>query len=86
MIDGGVITGISERFIPEKDSKVIDANSQYIFPGGIDVHTHLAWPFQSTGTADDFVSGTIAAAAGGITSIINFTICGLQTRKGKIFI
>lgn len=79
MIDRGVITGILERFIPEKDSKVIDANSQYIYPGGIDVHIHLAWPFQSTGTADDFVSGTRAAAAGGITRIINFT----NPKKGQ---
>jgi dihydropyrimidinase len=79
MIEDGKITAISDRFIPEKDAHVIDASGQYIFPGGIDVHTHLAWPFQSTGTADDFVSGTIAAAAGGITSIINFT----NPKKGQ---
>lgn len=79
MIDKGKITAISDRLFPEKDDYVIDANGQYIFPGGIDVHTHLAWPFQSAGTADDFVSGTRAAAAGGITSIINFT----KPKKGQ---
>jgi dihydropyrimidinase len=36
-------------------------------------------PFQSTGTADDFVSGTMTAAAGGITIIINFT----NPKKGQ---
>jgi dihydropyrimidinase len=79
LIVNGVITTIADRIIPEKDEQVIDASGQYLFPGGIDVHTHLAWPFQSTGTADDFVSGTTAAAAGGITSIINFT----NPKKGQ---
>lgn len=78
-IEQGVITAICDHFIPEKDDHVIDASGQYLFPGGIDVHTHLAWPFQSTGTADDFVTGTQAAAAGGITSIINFT----NPKKGQ---
>ncbi|MEW9673940.1 dihydropyrimidinase [Ammoniphilus sp. 3BR4] len=78
IVRGGV-TDISEVIHPNNEDYVIDASNQYVFPGGIDVHTHLAWPFQSTGTADDFVSGTKAAAAGGITSIINFT----NPKKGQ---
>ncbi|WP_254119109.1 hypothetical protein [Bacillus sp. FJAT-29790] len=73
MIDKGKIAAISDHLFPEKEDYVIDANRHYIFPGGIDVHTHLGWPFQSAGTADDFVSGTRVAAVGGNTSIINFT-------------
>jgi dihydropyrimidinase len=43
-------------------------------PGGIDVHTHLNMPFGGTTSADDFESGTIAAAFGGTTSIVDFAI------------
>jgi dihydropyrimidinase len=43
-------------------------------PGGIDVHTHLDMPFGGTTSADDFESGTIAAAFGGTTSVVDFAI------------
>jgi dihydropyrimidinase len=45
-----------------------------VLPGGIDVHTHLDMPFGGTTSADDFESGTIAAAFGGTTSIVDFAI------------
>ncbi len=45
-----------------------------MIPGGIDVHTHLNMPFGGTTSADDFESGTIAAAFGGTTSIVDFAI------------
>ena len=45
-----------------------------MLPGGIDVHTHLDMPFGGTTSADDFESGTIAAAFGGTTSIVDFAI------------
>ena len=43
-------------------------------PGGIDVHTHLDMPFGGTNSADDFETGTIAAAFGGTTSLVDFAI------------
>lgn len=52
----------------------IDAQGQYVFPGGIDVHTHLDMPFGGTTSVDDFDSGTVAAAFGGTTSIVDFAI------------
>src|SRR5687767_10603296 len=54
--------------------RVIDAAGQYVLPGGIDVHTHLDMPFGGTTSADDFESGTIAAAHGGTTTIVDFAI------------
>src|SRR4030095_11898829 len=54
--------------------KVIAAAGKYVLPGGIDVHTHLDMPFGGTTSADDFETGTTAAAFGGTTSIVDFAI------------
>jgi len=54
--------------------KTIDAVGQYVIPGGIDAHTHLDMPFGGTSSVDDFESGTLAAAHGGTTCIIDFAI------------
>ncbi len=54
--------------------KVIDAAGRYVIPGGIDPHTHLDLPFGGTSSSDDFETGTIAAAHGGTTSLIDFAV------------
>ena len=54
--------------------KIIDARGKLVMPGGIDVHTHLDMPFMGTFSTDDFTTGTIAAAFGGTTSIIDYVI------------
>jgi len=51
-----------------------DAAGKLVIPGGIDVHTHLDMPYGDTTSADDFASGTIAAAFGGTTSIVDFAV------------
>ena len=52
----------------------IDARGKYVMPGGIDCHTHLDMPFGGTSSSDDFDSGTVAAAFGGTTTIVDFAI------------
>src|SRR2546423_4164414 len=52
----------------------IDAGGKLVIPGGIDPHTHMELPFGGTTAADDFRTGTIAAAHGGQTTIIAFAV------------
>ncbi|KAA9008388.1 dihydropyrimidinase [Paenibacillus spiritus] len=78
LIEHGVITGIGKELSAE-GAEMIDAAGCYVFPGGIDPHTHLDMPFGGTVTADDFETGTIAAAYGGTTTVIDFCL----TTKGE---
>ena len=70
----GTIVAIGENLPIENAGKVIEADGRLVMPGGIDVHTHLDMPFGGTTSADDFESGTVAAAFGGTTMLIDFAI------------
>ena len=73
-IVGGKISAIGLNLPAEGAGRVIEARGMLVMPGGIDVHTHLDMPFGGTTSADDFESGTVAAAYGGTTTLIDFAI------------
>ncbi len=73
LVEGEKITVIGSDLTMPAD-RVIDAKGKYVLPGGIDVHTHMDMPFGGTTSADDFETGTIAAAHGGTTTIVDFAI------------
>src|SRR6478752_4220994 len=78
-ITNGKIVAIGNDLPAESATKILDASGKLVLPGGIDVHTHLDMPFGGTTSADDFESGTRAAAFGGTTTIVDFAI----QQKGK---
>ena len=67
LIDGETITatGSPGAFANMQADVVLDVGGKYIFPGAIDVHTHMELPLPTTVASDDFETGTIAAACGG---------------------
>ncbi len=73
-ISAGKIEAIGQALPKQNAARVLDAAGKYVFPGGIDVHTHLDMPFGGTTSADDFETGTRAAAFGGTTTLIDFAI------------
>jgi dihydropyrimidinase len=69
-IRGGRIATIDQG-LPKTEPE-IDASGLVVVPGGVDVHTHLDLDLGGTRTADDFESGTAAAACGGVTTICDY--------------
>src|ERR671917_419544 len=73
LIEGERVSTIGARLEVEAD-RVINAAGRLVIPGGIDPHTHMELPFGGTQASDDFRTGTIAAAHGGTTTIIDFAV------------
>ena len=73
LIEGETIARVAAG-IGEARHEVVDASGLLVMPGGIDVHTHLDMPFGGTTSADDYTTGTQAAAVGGTTMLIDFAL------------
>lgn len=68
LIEDGVITKIDEN-IQAEGHEIVDAQSNYVLPGVIDVHTHMRDPGLTH--KEDFTSGSRACARGGVTTFID---------------
>ncbi|UCE11656.1 MAG: dihydroorotase family protein [Candidatus Thorarchaeota archaeon] len=68
-IDAGRIEGIYESGAKPKSAESIDCAQKYILPGTIDTHVHLR--DLNLEYKEDFLTGTMAAAAGGVTTVVD---------------
>ncbi|MDR0527259.1 MAG: dihydropyrimidinase [Spirochaetaceae bacterium] len=59
------------KYINAPDAYVIDARNKILIPGGVDIHTHFCLDVGFTKASDDFYTGTVAAAFGGTTTIVD---------------
>ena len=59
-----------------RGQRVLDAQGMYVMPGFVDAHVHMQLPAGGLVSADDFRSGTVAAACGGTTTIVDFVTPG----------
>jgi dihydropyrimidinase len=80
LIDGATIKEIRAGIPASAAQTVVDASGLLLIPGGIDAHTHLDMPFGGSKSADDFETGTRAAAIGGTTTIVDFAIQARGTK------
>jgi dihydropyrimidinase len=77
-VQGGRIAVIGQDIQGER---VLNVQGKYVFPGAVDPHTHLELAFMDTVSSDDFYTGTVAAACGGTTTIVDYAE---QTRGGTL--
>lgn len=70
-IKNGIISRIEKEIKDLVNIKTIDIKGKYLIPGGIDVHTHFDIDVGIARSADNFYTGTVAAACGGTTTIID---------------
>lgn len=90
-IQDGKVVALETGLDPAAATQTLDATDRLIFPGFIDCHTHMGIPIKDTWSADNFESGSRAAAWGGITTILDFTVQArgqsyrqaLEERRGR---
>src|SRR5574341_1466157 len=72
LIEGEKVAGIVADAQPQAEDRVIDAADLLVLPGIVDAHTHIQLDTGIYKTADNWEIGTRAAAAGGVTTVIDF--------------
>jgi len=68
----GRVAEVEPALDPLPGEQVLEASGCLVVPGGVDVHTHLHLPVGSVRVSDDFRTGTVAAAIGGTTTIVDY--------------
>jgi len=68
LIEDGRIAAIADRGTFEGADELIDATGLVVLPGAIDTHAHFEDPGHTE--REDFTTGTMSAAAGGMTTVI----------------
>ena len=72
LIDNEKILMIEDFILPKPEDEVIDAESKIVMPGVIDAHVHYSMKSSTGRTIDNYESGTISAAFGGVTSFVDY--------------
>ena len=75
LIEDGVIREIGTG-LSDAEAEVVEAKGKYVLPGAVDIHTHMDLDVGIARVIDDFYTGTIAAACGGTTSIVDHMAFG----------
>ncbi|MCU1466349.1 MAG: hydA [Actinomycetia bacterium] len=68
----GRVAAVAPALDADSDETVIECAGRLLVPGGVDVHTHLHLPVGDLQVSDDFLTGTVAAAIGGTTTIVDY--------------
>jgi dihydroorotase len=82
-VQGGRVTAITSSSSLPPASKVIDCDGLHILPGVIDAHVHFMDPGRPE--REDFTTGTTAAAAGGITLVMDMPMTTPAVTDATIF-
>ena len=75
LLEDGLVKAVGQG-IDAPDAEYIDAAGKYVLPGAVDVHTHMDLQAGAHRAVDDFYTGTIAAACGGTTTIVDHMAFG----------
>ena len=73
LLEEGKIAAVGTN-LSAPGAEAIDVSGALLFPGGVDIHTHLDAPLAGTVTTDDFETGSIAAAFGGTTTLVDYAL------------
>ena len=72
-VKDGFIVALGDAASFAEAKQIVDAEGMYVFPGMIDSHAHIASTGVEFNSLDDYPSGTVAAAYGGTTTIVDFS-------------